>query len=75
MLEVPIHRDRYKAAFVDQTIAFDMDIWNRTWSQFSPRVGLTFSRSDHIAWSATYGLQVGTGFFGQRGDIRLDLNF
>ncbi|MBI2743449.1 MAG: autotransporter domain-containing protein [Chlamydiales bacterium] len=72
--DVPIHRDKYKTTFVGQTIPFEIVGWNHTWNLFAPSVGFTFSLP-HFALTMQYMSEIGSGFFAQKGNIRLDFTW
>ncbi len=72
--EAPLFCPKYEAHFVDQSLAFKVKGWHHWWNFFSPQAGFEWTYKK-FTFSAQYQFETGTGFFGQKGSVRCDLNF
>jgi hypothetical protein len=75
---VPLHREKYNAEFVGESLSFQASGWKHTWQLLACQFGL---RGDYKGFSlgVDYRFELSTGdkrtFFNQKGDVRMDLRW
>lgn len=78
VLELPLHRDHYRAAFTGESLVFSTRGWNMAWQLLNIRFGLRITYrcftldSEYSADMSTDG---DSPFFNQRANFRCNLSF
>lgn len=78
VLELPLHRDRFRAEFAGTSIPFRTQGWDMAWQLLNLKMGLDITYRC-FTLSATYGADISpegdSPFFNQRANFKMSVNF